>query len=500
MKKILFVFTVAVLGFVMSFGLASASWECQVPSEAEAGEDIVIWASHIDSGSPFLYDWDWKGLGTGFTCDHNVCEGSFDSPGNYNISFTLDAGIPSEPAQTFSCPALNVIEADNDDNGNDNGNGDNINKLYVHSQVGGQNQGGVPIIQGQWGPEGMGGITSYDREVEGETVITLIAPDAHPEHENAFFVHWSNCSLAPSNICTIEFSGGQNKAVVAHYKVEDEPESTWDCYLESEVETQENTEITAVHSGNASPFLWSWEWHGLPGEFSCEYNVCEGHFTSSGNYNISFTVGEETFNCGSINVTEAIDDNDNDNDNGDFLSCEPSTTSITLRYNNVPSLRLFRSPEKHLADISGSGTYIDEGLDPDTNYAYALIDGLGNVQLSISCQTKSSDSNGDDDDNGIDDGNGTTTDRPFSIDFKPPTRHTTLMSLLSYLVRLLFWAGIAGMSLIVLYGAFQMIFSGGDPVKFAKGQKTIMYAVLGLILILLSWAIVAIIRSALAPN
>jgi len=86
------------------------------------------------------------------------------------------------------------------------------------------------------------------------------------------------------------------------------------------------------------------------------------------------------------------------------------------------------------------------------------------------------------------------------IDYRSPIKHSVLTELLSYLLQLLFWLGVTGMTLIVLYGAFQMIFSGGDPAKFSKGQKTIMYATLGLILILLSRAIVAIIKSVLTPN
>lgn len=88
----------------------------------------------------------------------------------------------------------------------------------------------------------------------------------------------------------------------------------------------------------------------------------------------------------------------------------------------------------------------------------------------------------------------------FDVGFVSPIKHPTLMKLMEHLVRLLFWLGITGMTLVVLYGAYLMITSGGDPTKFAKGQKAITYAVLGLILILLSWAIVAIIRSVLSAS
>ncbi len=99
------------------------------------------------------------------------------------------------------------------------------------------------------------------------------------------------------------------------------------------------------------------------------------------------------------------------------------------------------------------------------------------------------------------DGNASVEDdASFDVGFVSPIKHPTLMKLMEHLVRLLFWLGITGMTLVVLYGAYLMITSGGDPTKFAKGQKAITYAVLGLILILLSWAIVAIIRSVLSAS
>ncbi|PIR87198.1 MAG: hypothetical protein COU11_01845 [Candidatus Harrisonbacteria bacterium CG10_big_fil_rev_8_21_14_0_10_49_15] len=53
---------------------------------------------------------------------------------------------------------------------------------------------------------------------------------------------------------------------------------------------------------------------------------------------------------------------------------------------------------------------------------------------------------------------------------------------------------IAIVPIMIIIGAFQMMFSAGDPVKFAKGQKTIVYAVIGLAVLLLSQGIVAIVE------
>jgi hypothetical protein len=51
--------------------------------------------------------------------------------------------------------------------------------------------------------------------------------------------------------------------------------------------------------------------------------------------------------------------------------------------------------------------------------------------------------------------------------------------------------------IFVVVGAFQMLFSSGNPEKFATGQKTILYAVIGLVVILIANGIVAIVKSIL---
>lgn len=53
------------------------------------------------------------------------------------------------------------------------------------------------------------------------------------------------------------------------------------------------------------------------------------------------------------------------------------------------------------------------------------------------------------------------------------------------------------LTLMVLYGAFQMLFAGGEPEKFATGRKTILYAVIGYAIILLASGIEFIIKDLL---
>ncbi len=52
-------------------------------------------------------------------------------------------------------------------------------------------------------------------------------------------------------------------------------------------------------------------------------------------------------------------------------------------------------------------------------------------------------------------------------------------------------------ALMVLYGAFQILFAGGEPEKFATGRKTILYAAIGYAIILIASGISLIIKSVL---
>lgn len=50
----------------------------------------------------------------------------------------------------------------------------------------------------------------------------------------------------------------------------------------------------------------------------------------------------------------------------------------------------------------------------------------------------------------------------------------------------------------VLYGGFLMLFAGGDPEKFAKGRKAILYAVIGYAIILIASGISSLIQNVVA--
>lgn len=50
-------------------------------------------------------------------------------------------------------------------------------------------------------------------------------------------------------------------------------------------------------------------------------------------------------------------------------------------------------------------------------------------------------------------------------------------------------------SIMVLVGGFMMITAGGDPEKFSKGKKTLLYAAIGFVVVLLANAVAPLIES-----
>ena len=56
--------------------------------------------------------------------------------------------------------------------------------------------------------------------------------------------------------------------------------------------------------------------------------------------------------------------------------------------------------------------------------------------------------------------------------------------------------GIAGLiaALMIVVGAYQILFAAGDPAKFKQGRQTIIYALIGLAVVLLANVLVSIIR------
>ena len=50
---------------------------------------------------------------------------------------------------------------------------------------------------------------------------------------------------------------------------------------------------------------------------------------------------------------------------------------------------------------------------------------------------------------------------------------------------------------MIIYGAFQILFAGGDPEKFKTGKRTILYTVVAYAIIFIGWGITSIIEDVL---
>ena len=70
----------------------------------------------------------------------------------------------------------------------------------------------------------------------------------------------------------------------------------------------------------------------------------------------------------------------------------------------------------------------------------------------------------------------------------------TIPQLLEQIVRFLRDIASPIVAIVVIYGAFQILFAAGDPEKFATGKKTILYAVIGYAIIWIGWGIAKIIE------
>jgi hypothetical protein len=52
-------------------------------------------------------------------------------------------------------------------------------------------------------------------------------------------------------------------------------------------------------------------------------------------------------------------------------------------------------------------------------------------------------------------------------------------------------------TLMIFWGAFQILTAAGNPEKITQGRKTITYAVVGYVIILIGWGFVSIIKEVL---
>jgi hypothetical protein len=91
-----------------------------------------------------------------------------------------------------------------------------------------------------------------------------------------------------------------------------------------------------------------------------------------------------------------------------------------------------------------------------------------------------------------------TTSNQIKLD-NPLGANATIPSILKRIFNQLAWILTFCIPIIIIVGAFQMMFSAGNPEKFATGQKTITYAIIGYVIILMANGLVSIVTKILTP-
>ena len=72
-----------------------------------------------------------------------------------------------------------------------------------------------------------------------------------------------------------------------------------------------------------------------------------------------------------------------------------------------------------------------------------------------------------------------------------------VLSLLYRVINYLVLIAAPIVSILIIYGAYQILFAAGDTEKFATGRKTILYAVIGYAIILIGFSLVYVIKEIL---
>ncbi len=100
------------------------------------------------------------------------------------------------------------------------------------------------------------------------------------------------------------------------------------------------------------------------------------------------------------------------------------------------------------------------------------------------------------------DGQGTeSTCPPGKVCLPNPLGTTaTAKTLIDRIIGWLLALGAPVAAIMIIYGAFQMLFAGGNPDNFTKGRNTILYAAVGYGIIFIGWGLVSVIEGLLTTN
>ncbi len=87
-----------------------------------------------------------------------------------------------------------------------------------------------------------------------------------------------------------------------------------------------------------------------------------------------------------------------------------------------------------------------------------------------------------------------------TIKLDNPLKAETIQDLIQGILKFLVLLGAPVATLMVIIGAYQMLFAGGSPEKFETGKKTILYTVIGYIIILLALGLASVIKDVLGVS
>lgn len=76
----------------------------------------------------------------------------------------------------------------------------------------------------------------------------------------------------------------------------------------------------------------------------------------------------------------------------------------------------------------------------------------------------------------------------------------TILDVIKKIAQFLVLAGAPLAVLMIIIGAYQMLFAGGSPEKFETGKKTILYTVIGFVIVVSAWGLVLVIQDILGVS
>ena len=81
------------------------------------------------------------------------------------------------------------------------------------------------------------------------------------------------------------------------------------------------------------------------------------------------------------------------------------------------------------------------------------------------------------------------------VQLRDPLGADSFQAVAASIIGFLFTIAAPLVGIFVLVGGFQMITAGGNPEQFSKGKKTILYAAVGFVVVLLSGSVVSLLRN-----